>query len=202
MNLSSPKIKKSAEKEKINLKLMHEIIESERANMRQMTAHAKTRREVSGGGRKPYRQKGTGRARAGSRTSPIWRGGGVTFGPDKNRDFSKNLTKRKKKKALRQAVMQRIKEGNLKIADKIEVKENKTRNAKLQLEKSLGKKESGVLLVLDKEDSENIKAYRNLKNIEIINQNRLSAYNIIKNENIIFTKNAWKNFKESRGIKE
>ena len=111
----------------INTGILHEVVCMQRANRRSGNACTKTRGEVSGGGAKPWRQKGTGRARAGSRTSPVWRGGGTVFGP-LPRDYSYNLPKKVKKLALKMALSARNQEGNLVIVDRIEFPEVKTKN--------------------------------------------------------------------------
>lgn len=107
--------------------ILHEIVCMQRANRRSGNACTKTRGEVSGGGAKPWRQKGTGRARAGSRTSPIWRGGGTVFGP-KPRDYSYSMPKKVKKLALKMAMSARNQEGNLVIIDSFELPEIKTKD--------------------------------------------------------------------------
>jgi len=107
--------------------ILHEIVCMQRANRRSGNACTKTRGEVSGGGAKPWRQKGTGRARAGSRTSPVWRGGGTIFGP-KPRDYSYSLPKKVKKLALKMAMSARNQEGNLVIIDSFELPEVKTKD--------------------------------------------------------------------------
>jgi len=107
--------------------ILHEIVCMQRANRRSGNACTKTRGEVSGGGAKPWRQKGTGRARAGSRTSPVWRGGGTVFGP-KPRDYSYSLPKKVKKLALKMAMSARNQEGNLVIIDSFELPEIKTKD--------------------------------------------------------------------------
>lgn len=111
----------------INTGILHEVVCMQRANRRNGNACTKTRGEVSGGGAKPWRQKGTGRARAGSRTSPVWRGGGTVFGP-LPRDYSYNLPKKVKKLALKMALSARNQEGNLVVVDRIEFPEVKTKN--------------------------------------------------------------------------
>ena len=107
--------------------VLHEVVCMQRANRRSGNACTKTRGNVSGGGAKPWRQKGTGRARAGSRTSPVWRGGGTVFGP-LPKDYSYNLPKKVKKLALKMALSARNHEGNLVIVDNFELPEIKTKN--------------------------------------------------------------------------
>lgn len=110
----------------INTGILHEVVCMQRANRRSGNACTKTRGEVSGGGAKPWRQKGTGRARAGSRTSPVWRGGGTVFGP-KPRDYSYTMPKKVKRLALKMAMTARKQEGNLVVVDKFELPEAKTK---------------------------------------------------------------------------
>jgi large subunit ribosomal protein L4 len=110
----------------INTGILHEVVCMQRANRRRGNACTKTRGEVSGGGAKPWRQKGTGRARAGSRTSPVWRGGGTVFGP-KPRDYSYTMPKKVKRLALKMAMTARKLEGNLVVVDKFELPEAKTK---------------------------------------------------------------------------
>ena len=110
----------------INTGILHEVVCMQRANRRSGNACTKTRGEVSGGGAKPWRQKGTGRARAGNRTSPVWRGGGTVFGP-KPRDYSYTMPKKVKRLALKMAMTARKLEGNLVVVDKFELPEAKTK---------------------------------------------------------------------------
>ena len=110
----------------VNTGILHEVVCMQRANQRSGNACTKTRGEVSGGGAKPWRQKGTGRARAGSRTSPVWRGGGTVFGP-KPRDYSYSLPKKVRRLALKMALSARNQEGNLIVVDQFSLDQAKTR---------------------------------------------------------------------------
>ena len=110
----------------VNPGILHEVVCQQRAARRSGNASTKTRGEVSGGGAKPWRQKGTGRARAGSRTSPLWRGGGTVFGP-KPRDYSYSMPRKVKKLALKMALSARQQEGNLVVLDKFELEAVKTK---------------------------------------------------------------------------
>ncbi|MCU0679458.1 MAG: 50S ribosomal protein L4, partial [Planctomycetes bacterium] len=110
-----------------NPALVHQAYVAQIANERQVLAHTKDRSEVRGGGRKPWRQKGTGRARAGSSRSPLWIGGGVTFGPTKDRNFKKNINRKMKQKALLMALSDRASQNNLFLIDKLEMAEYKTK---------------------------------------------------------------------------
>ena len=111
---------------KVDTGILHEVVCMQRANRRRGTASTKTRGEVRGGGAKPWRQKGTGRARAGSRTSPVWRGGGTTFGP-KPRDYSYSMPKKVRRLALRMALSARMNEGNLVFLDQFSMDAPKTK---------------------------------------------------------------------------
>ena len=111
----------------VNTGILHEVVCMQRANQRSGNACTKTRGEVSGGGAKPWRQKGTGRARAGSRTSPVWRGGGTVFGP-KPRDYSYSMPKKVRRLALKMALSARNQEGNMVVVDQFAMAEIKTRD--------------------------------------------------------------------------
>lgn len=111
----------------MNTDLVHQAATAQAANARRVIAHTKDRSEARGGGRKPWRQKGTGRARHGSIRSPIWKGGGVTFGPTKERNFAKKINKKMRRKALFMALSAKLKDEELVLVDKLELKEAKTR---------------------------------------------------------------------------
>lgn len=128
-----------------NVSLVHQVLVGELANARQGTASTKTRAEVSGGGRKPWAQKGTGRARAGSNRSPIWRGGGVTFGP-KMRSYRKNTPKRMKRLALISALSGKISNGDVLVVDSIQFDEPLTTNKVASNLHQLGLSKSTLLL--------------------------------------------------------
>lgn len=112
---------------KVNENLVHQVMVTQMANERQVLAHTKDRSEVRGGGAKPWRQKGTGRARAGSSRSPIWIGGGITFGPRKDRNFKKKINKKMKQKAMLMVLSDKVKNNSLVVLDKLEMKEYKTK---------------------------------------------------------------------------
>lgn len=111
---------------RVNEALVHQAVVAQMANKRQVLAHTKDRSEVRGGGRKPWRQKGTGRARAGSTRSPLWSGGGVTFGPTKERNFKKDINKKMKRGALLMVLSDKLKSGNLLVLDELKTEEYKT----------------------------------------------------------------------------
>jgi large subunit ribosomal protein L4 len=160
----------------INTGVLHEVVCMQRANRRSGNACTKTRGEVSGGGAKPWRQKGTGRARAGSRTSPVWRGGGTVFGP-LPRDYSYNLPKKVKKLALKMALSARNQEGNLVIIDRFELPEVKTKN----FVKVMGNFQFNNCLVITDEIEENISlSARNAVGFKVLPVAGLNVYDISK----------------------
>ena len=160
----------------INTGVLHEVVCMQRANRRSGNACTKTRGEVSGGGAKPWRQKGTGRARAGSRTSPVWRGGGTVFGP-LPRDYSYNLPKKVKKLALKMALSARNQEGNLVIVDRLELPEVKTKN----FVKIMNNFQFNNCLVITDEIDENVGlAARNAIGFKVLPVAGLNVYDILK----------------------
>lgn len=150
------------------------------------TASTKTRTEVSGGGRKPWRQKGTGRARAGSTRSPIWRGGGVVFGP-KPPTTTLRLPKKMKKKALATALSGKFSESAIVIVDKLGLREAKTKKAIRILEKLPTVNKKKILIILENENQETIKSFRNLENVKITKAVDLSTLDVLKSSGLIFT---------------
>lgn len=168
----------------VNEHLLHQVITQYLANQRQGTSKTKGRSEVSGGGKKPWKQKGTGRARAGSNTSPIWVRGGKAFGPDP-RDYYSTIPRKMRKLALTSALSSRAKDNKIIVVDKIECEKPKTKVVVAMLEALLlqGKKN---LLIVDVASSSIYLSGRNIKNLEIKSVNEICAYDIIHNENIIF----------------
>jgi len=173
---------------KVNNDLIHQAVVTYLANQRKGLASTKTRGEVSGGGRKPWRQKGTGRARVGSTRSPLWRHGGITFGP-KPHSFYKDLPKKMKTLALKSALNAKVNDNQLLILDKLEVNSHKTKDffKILQNLKLNEDKPRFIVSILD----ENLKrAYRNIKNVGIDSAKNLNTYNALDCKKIIFTKDA------------
>jgi large subunit ribosomal protein L4 len=173
----------------INTAAIYQVITAYRANQRKGLAATKTRGEVSGGGRKPWRQKGTGRARIGSIRSPLWRHGGVVFGPHP-RDFSCALPKRLKTLALKSVLCAKIKENNFLVLADLKIDKPKTKEAAKifsNLKSSPGK---STLLLLDKID-ENLKlALRNLSFLDVNQVQNTNTYDILAHQKIIITKDA------------
>jgi len=161
--------------------ILHEVVRMQRAARRGGNACTKTRVEVRGGGRKPWRQKGTGRARAGTRTSPIWRGGGVTFGP-KPRDYSFKVNKKVRQQAVSMALSARFQEGNLIVLDDFSLDAIKTKDF------------VGIMNVLDVQNgliitndtSENLsKSSRNVNGYKVLSSEGLNVYDILLHKKVI-----------------
>jgi len=176
--------------------VMHQVIVAMEANQRRVLAHTKGRAEVRGGGRKPWRQKGTGRARHGSRRSPIWIGGGVTFGPTKDRNFSKKINKKVKRAALLMALSDRVKKG-MKVVDTLDMKEIKTKEMRKILQNL--KLEKSTLVVLDVLKKEIVKSLNNLPKVEAVRANSVNPLLILKYKNLLVTETAVKKIQESFG---
>ncbi|MFH1413084.1 MAG: 50S ribosomal protein L4 [bacterium] len=178
---------------KLNQALVHQAVVAQMANARQVLAHTKDRSEVRGGGRKPWRQKGTGRARAGTIRSPIWRGGGITFGPTKDRNFSKQINKKMRKKALLMALSDKVANKDLALLDKLEVAKFKTKTfdklVKTVEEKILkNKNKKRNILVVDKsKDVKLKKSAQNLPGVEVINLENINIVDILKYRDLLLT---------------
>lgn len=177
-----------------NEPLIHEVIVAYNANQRQGTKSALTRSEVRGHAKKPWRQKGTGRARQGSTKGPQWKGGGVVFAP-KPRDFSKKVNKQKKRYALLSAISTKIKNGEVIVLDKFEFSAPKTKEAKAFVDAF---KFSGSTLVVNDKNDKNIKlASANLPKFNIEEAASLNVYEVVANKNIVLTQSAIKQIEEA-----
>ncbi len=172
----------------VNDHIIWEAIKNELANKRQGTHNTKTRSDVRGGGRKPYRQKGTGRARQGTSRSPIHRGGGVVFGPHP-RDYSYKMPKKAKRVAYRSILSKKLKDGSLKIVDEFRVESGKTKDAYQQL-LSLTEDRRRVILVYKEEDKMMKRAVRNIKWANTLSCYRLKAHDLFYAKEVILTKDA------------
>lgn len=166
--------------------VVHQVVVAQNANKRLVLAHTKDRSEVRGGGKKPWRQKGTGRARHGSIRSPIWRGGGVTFGPTKERNFKQKINKKAKRKALFMALSEKAAEGRLVVIDKIELPEIKTKQMAAILG-SLPSKGQSALLALEKNDANIVKSASNIPKAKIILADSLNAADVIGKKFFVVT---------------
>ncbi|MDF1596618.1 MAG: 50S ribosomal protein L4 [Acidimicrobiia bacterium] len=167
-----------------NIPVMHQVVTAQMAAARSGSASTKTRAEVRGGGRKPWRQKGLGRARHGSIRSPQWTGGGVAFGP-KPRDFSQRTPKKMKKLALRGALSARASESEIKVIDSFDWIEPKTKNATALLAAiAAGRK---ILIVLGAGDDVAERSFRNLPNVLTCDSGHVTTYDVLWAETLVFT---------------
>jgi large subunit ribosomal protein L4 len=181
-------------KVKINEEIVTLAVLRQVANARQSTAQTKSRGDVRGGGRKPWRQKGTGRARFGSSRNPIWRGGGIAFGPTTERNYSKNMTKKARRLALFSCLSHKANDNHVFALDKFEVKVPKTKDftaliSKLPVERSL-------LIVLPEKDANIEKSAKNLPNVKTILVGHLNPHDLLKYEKVMFLESAIKKAEE------
>jgi large subunit ribosomal protein L4 len=166
---------------------VHDVVVAYMAAQRSGTACTKTMGDVAGSGKKPWRQKGTGRARAGSFASPLWRGGGVVFGP-KPRDFTKKVTRKTKQLALRKALTERVNAGDVTVLDDIKLESPKTKGF-VGILNSLNV--SGTTLLITENGNENlVRASRNVEGIEITTPQSVNTYQLLRSKNVIFTRGA------------
>ncbi len=170
---------------------VQDVVVAYRAGLRAGTASTKTRAMVRGGGAKPWRQKGTGRARAGSSRSPIWVGGGVAFGPHP-RDFSKKVNKKVKKLALKRVFSEKLNTSNVHVVDKMDITDAKTKNFVALLDK-LGLKNKILVLVKDFTDN-TLKAASNLPNVLLSKVDSVNVYQMLLCDDVLFTEEAIKDF--------
>ncbi len=171
---------------KVNKALLHEAVVMQLASRRQGTVAVKNRSAVRGGGRKPWRQKGTGQARAGSRRSPLWTGGGTIFGP-MPRDYDYKLPKKARRQALKAALSAKVETGELIVVDELNLNEPKTK----VMQEILGKlKANKALLVISQVDDNVIKSARNLPGVLTMVTEGLNVYDILAHDHLVITKNA------------
>ncbi|HEY4518087.1 MAG TPA: 50S ribosomal protein L4 [Candidatus Paceibacterota bacterium] len=177
-----------------NADLVHQVVEAMRSNFRVAIAHAKGRGEVRGGGIKPWKQKGTGRARHGSIRSPIWVGGGVAHGPNKNKDFDRKINKKVRAKALATVLSRKLKDKEVYFLDALTT-DGKTKNAVSVLGKladKFGKKEfmykkgSRLLIALPGRDVKVEKSFNNIKVVKVLEQQNMNALETLTYKTVIF----------------
>ena len=176
-----------------NNDLVHRVIVAYLANQRQGTQSAKTRSEVRGGGRKPWRQKGTGRARHGSNRSPIWVGGGITFAP-KPRSYRKNVNKKEKREAIRQILGYKLREGAIVVVDKLPFKEIKTKPVAEALNKLVG--DNKTLILLPEANEIIFKSAKNIDKTFVKFVSEVNAYEVLNNKKILMTVDTIKKLEE------
>ncbi|MBU2529595.1 MAG: 50S ribosomal protein L4 [Elusimicrobia bacterium] len=169
---------------------LHELVKYYLANKRTGTATAKKRSDVSGGGKKPWKQKGTGRARAGSNRSPLWRGGGVVFGPHAH-SFRLDMPKTKRRMALLESLSAKYSEGVISVVENIDLKEAKTKEVR-EIFKAMKIEARKVLFIMDKPNEKFALASRNMKEVSWTLSRNINAYEILRARAIIFTSAAMK----------
>jgi large subunit ribosomal protein L4 len=181
---------------KSNNELLHQALVAQMAAQRQVLANTKDRSEVRGGGKKPWKQKGTGRARVGSSRSPLWRAGGVTFGPTKDRNFQVKINQKMKQKAVFMALSDKVTANALVILDSLEFKEYKTKqfNAMLSAleEKVLKNKRRDILVVSEAKNEKAKYSGRNLAGVKIINLENINLIDLLNYKNLLLTESAVK----------
>ena len=170
----------------VNEHLVHMAVVAQLANKRQGTQKAKTRSEVSGGGRKPWRQKGTGHARQGSTRSPQWTGGGVVFAPVP-RDYTIRKNKKEKKAALKSALTSKVQEGNLVVVDELKFDEIKTKAFKTVMDNL--NVEAGLVVLADN-DQNTVLSARNMAAVDTALTNTINTYDIMKAKKVVLTKDS------------
>lgn len=178
---------------KINKYLVHQIIKCYLARKRRGTASTKNRSEVRGGGAKPWKQKGTGRARAGTNSSPIWTGGGVVFGPAP-RDYSFSFPKKMKIAALKSALSDKLENKEIIIIDKLSLEENKTKKM-VEILRNL-QAFKNPLIIIEKEDKGIALSVRNIKGVKVLPVSKINTYDLVSQEKIIITKKALERMEE------
>ncbi len=170
----------------VNESVMNDVVVMQLANRRQGTHDTKTRSEVRGGGRKPWRQKGTGRARHGTIRSPIWRGGGIVFGPHP-RDYSYSMPRKMKRLALKSALSSKVSTGDIVVLDELKLERVKTRDMVTILNNL---NVDDALLVTSENDGTVEKSARNLPNIKSLSASGINVYDILVHDKLVITKDA------------
>ena len=190
---------------KVSPDLLHQVVKYYELIKRKPIAKTKDRSEKRGGGRKPWRQKGTGRARHGSIRSPIWKGGGVTFGPSPQRKYETKLNKKSARKALFGVLSRKLKEKEILFIDKIEIKKPKTKKM-VEILENLSKvkqdiKKKKTIFILEKKNEIFSKSVSNIKNILTIPSDSLNPYFLLKGKYLIIEKGALKNIQKEKKMK-
>jgi len=197
LNSSGKKVKEVDVPERILLSpakehLIYEAILNYRANLRRGSASTKTRAQVRGGGRKPWRQKGTGRARAGSTRSPLWKKGGVTFGPSP-RDYGYSMPKKAKRNALKSALSMKLAENQLLVLDQLDFKEPKTKEG-VKLLRALNLDSA---LIVDSQDNVNLfLSLRNIPKVKAVDHGQLNVYDVLNHKSLVLTQTAFDSLME------
>ncbi len=180
---------------KVKPEVVHQVVVAQMANARKVLADTLNKSEVRGGGKKPWKQKGTGKARHGSSRSPIWVGGGVTFGPTNDRNFSKKVNKKQKQLALAMCLSDKLANESLAVFEKLSVEGGKTKNLNALI-KTVKEKVSGMeagkkfLLIIDNNDKELIRSGLNLRNINTISYDSLNCIEVLKYDKVLASEEA------------
>ena len=177
-----------------NVPVMHQVVRMQRASWRAGTSNTLTRGKVRGGGRKPWRQKGTGRARQGTIRAPHWRGGGVVFGPHP-RDYSFKVNKKEIKLAIRSALSAKLADGELIVVDKIEFEKPRTKDG-VALLAALGV-EGRCTIVVNEENTNALLSFRNIPTVDIITSGEENTYELLDNKFLVFEQDALKKLEEA-----
>lgn len=177
----------------VNEHAVYEVVKNQLANKRQGTQSAKTRAEVRGGGRKPWRQKGTGRARQGSTRSPQWTGGGVVFAP-KPRDYSYSVPKKVKRLALKSVLTSKVNDEEIIVLDKLELDAISTKAAQEVISKiNIGR---NALFVVAERDEKVYRSFKNIPNVDTVVADKMNVYDILKYDSFVVTQDAVKKIEE------
>ncbi|MCF8008535.1 MAG: 50S ribosomal protein L4 [Halanaerobiales bacterium] len=181
----------------VNEKVVHQVVTAQLAKVRRGTASTKTRSEVRGGGRKPWRQKGTGRARHGSIRSPLWVGGGITFGP-KPRSYNQKVNKKMKRLALKSVLTDKLINDSIMILDELKLDQVKTKKM-VELLDTLGLKDKKVLIVLPGKDKNLYLSARNIPHVKTLVLDGLNTYDLLNNDVILMSEEAVRKIEEVLG---
>ena len=199
LNLNGEKVKEINLKDNIwNIEPnnnVHDAIVLTLASRRQGTHKVKTRSEVSGGGRKPWRQKGTGNARQGSIRAPQWRGGGIVFGPTPDRNYTKKMNRKERRLALKSALTYKAREKELILVDNIKFETNKTKEMMLLLNK-LDLVNEKILLVINELDENICLASRNIGNIKVVLPEEVNTYDVVNADKMLLTESSLQKLEE------
>lgn len=179
----------------VNEDLIHQVVIAQMANARVAIADTKDRGEVSGGGKKPWKQKGTGRARHGSSRSPIWKGGGVTFGPTSDRNYTKRVNKKMKAKALFMVLSEKLREEKILVLDHTKMEKPSTKEMLSYLSKLSIK--TKALLALGKRDENILKSVGNITKISVIASDSINVVDLLKNDMFIINREGLKKIEET-----
>lgn len=183
--------------QKSNPDLVYQVVNVLRGNQRQVLAHTKGRSEVRGGGKKPWAQKGTGRARHGSIRSPIWKGGGVTHGPRKERVFKRKVNQKMKQKALSVVLSEKARRGYIKIIENLEIPEAKTKTLMDLLKPLLANRKTQSAIVLsEKKDEKLEKAARNIQYLKVVDASNVNVLDLLNYKFVIMTLGSLDKIKE------